>query len=808
MMMTEIEVHRALQILKEQDQLVLLIQIVEKWAEKYPRTAQMALFESEAFCKLCLLDYAWQRVQHVPDGPERRALQVEILLQRGWVSKAQAALVSLQSSVPNHPRLIEFHERARRGVQPPTQAQAQQIVEEGNTSRLLGLAQQCLSFGKYQVGKKILTHILQRNSDNLYARRLLWAHKRDFTTTLTLVELLKLVQASQVSEEVEATVSHTHPVLSGSSSGQDPSFPSLFKGNNTGTETVSKEELTAEVTMAFTFADRASEKTEMIDDAFDEDRGTVALEVIEEIQDDPFEATGAFDKSMFMKESNDEEVVVLISSESKTSEIPKHLLSDAVVSSRTVEVVDKVPQPEVGGKVEEKSKKESTRSSKKRSDNQIVKGAIFAVSILAVIVVLVLWGMKRASVNNLVERSTPIILSADAEALTKFQVQLESQVDKNVMPKRLYQEFLALVYYVQWRDFTNAESDEQRALKLHNQLRGDERSWVGNVTQALIHLDMGQISEAADVIANITEVEQPLVQWASVEVELLQKGQVTWAPEVMDYPRIQILAIENDTMVGDTNSDNAWVQLASLQQELGVLDIPTAKEKLATLRAQQWVLGGAQQATLLLLQSLFQENKFSPSSKMMRKQAYETNPYNPDVQFWRGLDEFWLNDIEQALNYWDACFYVRSACASGYILVSQELGVSTTLVERLEFLPDYHPLKEALIEYVASPTSSALRDIWSSEPFYEDSDVFWQQVGERQQQWVSGSEESDVVWFSAWKAHSLKTSNPKHAFQWALQTIGTAMNYTEMYEILASTADSVNKDPTQFRQKYEQLQQK
>jgi hypothetical protein len=372
----------------------------------------------------------------------------------------------------------------------------------------------------------------------------------------------------------------------------------------------------------------------------------------------------------------------------------------------------------------------------------------------------------------------------------------------------LYQEFLALVYYVQWRDFTNAESDEQRALKLHNQLRGDERSWVGNVTQALIHLDMGQISEAADVIASITEVEQPLVQWASVEIELLQKGQVTWSPEVMDYPRIQILAIENDAMVGDTNSDNAWVRLASLQQELGVLDISTAKEKLATLRAQQWVLGGAQQSTLLLLQSLFQENKFSPSSKMMRKQAYETNPYNPDVQFWRGLDEFWLNDIEQALNYWDACFYVRSACASGYILVSQELGASTTLVERLEFLPDYHPLKESLIEYVASPTSSALRRIWSSEPFYEDSDVFWQQVGERQQQWASGSEESDVVWFSAWKAHSLKSSNPKHAFQWALQTIGTAMNYTEMYAILASTADSVNKDPAQFRQKYEQLQQK
>ena len=41
-------------------------------------------------------------VQHVPDGAERRALQVEIFT-TGWVSKAQSALVSLQSVFQSSP---------------------------------------------------------------------------------------------------------------------------------------------------------------------------------------------------------------------------------------------------------------------------------------------------------------------------------------------------------------------------------------------------------------------------------------------------------------------------------------------------------------------------------------------------------------------------------------------------------------------------------------------------------------------------------------------------------------------------------
>ena len=55
----------------------------------------------------------------------------------------------------------------------------------------------------------------------------------------------------------------------------------------------------------------------------DEDKGTVAIDVIQETPDDEcFEATGAFDKSMFYKESNDDEVIVLLSGDSHTSELP------------------------------------------------------------------------------------------------------------------------------------------------------------------------------------------------------------------------------------------------------------------------------------------------------------------------------------------------------------------------------------------------------------------------------------------------------------------------------------------------------
>ena len=77
---------------------------------------------------------------------------------------------------------------------------------------------------------------------------------------------------------------------------------------------------------------------------------------------------------------------------------------------------------------------------------------------------------------------------------------------------------------------------------------------------------------------------------------------------------------------------------------------------LATLRAA--VGFGGSLASQLVTAIVVSRNKFSPSSKMMRKQAYETNHITQ--MYRRGLDEFWLSDIEQAMDYWDAC--LRAKC--------------------------------------------------------------------------------------------------------------------------------------------------
>ena len=95
MIITEEKVLKALEALAEQDQLMLLVQIVEKWSEKRPQTSKIAFIQAQAFRKLCLLEHAWQRLRRVDETPDKKALQVEILLQRGWVSQAQKMVVML-----------------------------------------------------------------------------------------------------------------------------------------------------------------------------------------------------------------------------------------------------------------------------------------------------------------------------------------------------------------------------------------------------------------------------------------------------------------------------------------------------------------------------------------------------------------------------------------------------------------------------------------------------------------------------------------------------------------------------------------
>ena len=88
MIITEEKVLKALEALAEQDQLMLLVQIVEKWSERNHKHPRSLVLQAQVFRKLCLLEHAWQRLRRVDETPEKKALQVEILLQRGWVSQA------------------------------------------------------------------------------------------------------------------------------------------------------------------------------------------------------------------------------------------------------------------------------------------------------------------------------------------------------------------------------------------------------------------------------------------------------------------------------------------------------------------------------------------------------------------------------------------------------------------------------------------------------------------------------------------------------------------------------------------------
>ena len=155
-----------------------------------------------------------------------------------------------------------------------------------------------MCFGKSQVGQKILTHLLQREAQeaqqentqhapNPYIQRLLWAHKGDFTSSISLNGLLNQVSYPDEAEGVyEATISLTELTASTASPANSSShspFAGLFKGEQTQ---VTIEELTAEVTTAFTFEDRENASTQRIDAFLDEDKGTVAIDVIQETPDD------------------------------------------------------------------------------------------------------------------------------------------------------------------------------------------------------------------------------------------------------------------------------------------------------------------------------------------------------------------------------------------------------------------------------------------------------------------------------------------------------------------------------------------
>ena len=812
MIITEEKVLKALEALAEQGQLMLLVQIVEKWSEKKPQTSKIAFLQAQAFRKLCLLEHAWQRLRRVDETPEKKAFQVEVLLQRGWVSQAQKMVIMLQSMDPTYPKIETFHKQIRAGVTPPSQSQAQEIIRRNDAHELFRLAEQCMCFGKSQVGQKILMHLLQREAleaqqenlvhvPNPYIQRLLWAHKGDFTSSISLNGLLNQVSYPDDAEGVyEPTISLTE-LTSSTATPASPSshspFAGLFKGEQTQ---VTIEELSAEVTTAFIFADRENDSTQRMDPFLDEDKGTVAIDVIQEAPEvESFEATGAFDKSMFYKESNDDEVVVLLSGDSHTSELPKPLVQNAPPSVE-VEVVPKVPavDPELARRYAEERQVQDTASV--NDGKKVVQGAIFAVIVLLIIALLAIWGVRTVAAQNLLSRSTPVLLSADPQQISKLKTQLELQ-EQQWMSQQIHAEFLALSSYVYWRDFGGEEAFYDDAVSIVGGIPALNMGWVGKVTQAFMMIDTGHLEEAELILSQIEGQNHDLFKWVQLEVGILKEAEGIWDPEIMEYPRILVKAIQEDAMVPIIDSDNAWIQLVSLQQELGHISVEDATVVLDGLQDKRWELGSSQQAMLYLLKSLYQDKQQSPKSRLLRKKAYDADADNPDVQFWLGLDHFWSNEPSEALELWSRCFQERTECASGYAFVGKELAMDSDVLLALELVRSAAH-REALKGYIRNASGNPLLDFWTLHSV-QTEDLFWTQLLNRRLEWLEGKEDSNSQWYLGWKVQSeLGSGNPKYAYQWGLSTVQTFPDYTRMYEMLAESAKRLHKDAKPFWTQY------
>ena len=149
----------ALQSLLEQDQLILLIQIAEKWTIKRELPSQAALLEARAFFRLCLLEQAWRCLAKVENSSDKLELTLDIYLSRGWVSKSRKVLLKLQAEYPDHPKIDAFHNRITHGINLPSNYE--RILKKGTPSQILALAERFFCLGKTVLAQKVVQKVLQ-----------------------------------------------------------------------------------------------------------------------------------------------------------------------------------------------------------------------------------------------------------------------------------------------------------------------------------------------------------------------------------------------------------------------------------------------------------------------------------------------------------------------------------------------------------------------------------------------------------------------------------------------------------------------
>ena len=788
---SEEKLYIALYSLLEQDQLVLLIQIAEKWAIKKDLSSRAGVLEAKAFFRLCMLEQAWRSLRRVDNCSEKLELTLDIYLSRGWVAKSRKVLVKLQNEYPEHPKIEAFHRRITHGVNVPKNYEA--ILRKGTSSQVLALAERFLCLGKRVLAEKIVRKVLQVEPRNKMARRLLWAQRGDFTSSLTFLQLWKQVNVPSTEVELETTVANIE-VNSLLPSSSNVGVPLMFLGQES-IESIDPDELTAEITREFVFAEVQQDPTQNLD-SFDEEQVTQAIEFMISDSKTDHEIWKLKEMPPKSKRQEDNEVIVFTAQEAQTSEIdvPPRFMD------KSVRVIHKNPSPPPAENVENDKGAILLENENDKGDERKSR-ALILIGLLVFFVLLVgtaFWGIKKIATNNLEKEIIPPIFSAEQQSLQQYILQLKAQEENSIISVEARNVVRLFSEYLYWRDFEREEGVLER---IQLELSKEDPlviPWVFYSLQALMALDEEAFEQAKTNIEQV-DTENIVTDWVQIEIAHALGEDWSWKDEYEFSPRLRTLAIIDGYKEPDFNSTHGWVLVASLRDSLGELNKEDTTKIIKKIKEREVVLGSRYGAKFLLLRSLLHPSPDSSKARLLRREAYQKADYDPDVQFWHGYDLFLTGKLHEARDIFRACYQHRIACSSGYTFVLVELEQMDTAKSVVDSLNDAHPMKAALLKYVLErneegDSGALLSTFWDLDsPKLDSVDLFWTKLQEQKDAWLS-TEETDSIWFWGYQAQvALDAGKYQTAFRSASKALGLSANYTKMYRILAMSGQKLRK---------------
>lgn len=778
----------ALQSLLEQDQLVLLIQIAEKWTIKRELPSQAAFLEAKAFFRLCVLEQAWRCLSKVENSSEKLELTLDIYLSRGWVTKARKVLVKLQNEYPEHPKIEAFHNRITHGVKLPKNYE--QILKRGTPSQVLALAERFFCLGKTVLAQKIVQKVLQIEPRNQMARRLLWAQRGDFASSLTFLQLWSQINVPLREVEPETTVANVTPAREAPVSSNLGS-PLMFLGQ----EDIDPDELTAEITREFTFAEVQQEPTQNFD-SFQEEQVTQAIDYMISDSKADTEIWNRKGASKAPVIQQDNEVIVFTEQEPQTSEIgfPPRFNDKSVkviVRNSPTPQMEQPPLIEPDGYTEEKEQI-------KQNETKKLPILISLIVVFIFLVVSAFWGIKKIATGNLEKEMIEPIFSAEQQDLHQYILQLKAQKETSIISVEARDVVLLFSEYLFWRDFKREKGELGRIKKAIAEEEDSSLPWLLHSTRAMLAMEDENFELAKKEIQKV-ETQNLITEWVQIEIAHALGEEWVWKEEYDFSPRLETLAIIDGLKEPNFTSSHGWVLIASLRDSLGELDSKQTEKVIEKILQKEAIIGSRYGANFLLLRSLLHESPDSPKARLLRYQAYEKANYDPDVQFWYGYDLFIAGKMTQATKVFGECYQHRIACSSGYIFLLVELEQMDTAEEVVDSLNDAHPKKEPLSKYVKQRngekvSDSPLSDFWVvSAPSLDSPDLFWEKLQEKKDLWTS-TDRDDSIWFWGYRAQiAMDARNYSQAFSSASKAITLSKEYTKMYRILAMSGEKLRR---------------